>query len=117
MSKLFVVPSDDEVLDATGLVPTSEDDFESKVIVLSLGGDDSLKFSYSQVGGSVRYVWTRKGQLMLDLFREGATRFEIDSRDARITLRVEFDFEQARGAIDVVMSQTGVEMQDRILLY
>ena len=117
MSDPFIVPSDDEVLDATGLAPTSEDDFESKVIVLDLGGDDLVKFSYSQVGGSVRYVWTRKDRPLLDLFREGATRMEIGSRDARITLRVEFDFGRARGAIDLVMDRAGVKLQDRVLRY
>jgi hypothetical protein len=117
ISQSFVVPSDDEVLDATGLVPTSEDDFESKTLVLNLGGEDSLKFSYSVTGRSVRLVWQRRDRPVLDLFREGATRFGIDSRDARVTLRIEFDLEQARGAIDVVIREDGVEMQDRILLY
>jgi hypothetical protein len=117
MSAPFVVPADDEILDAVGVVPTSEDDFESKEIVLGLGGEDTMKVSYSQVGGSVRLVWTRGDRLVLDLFREGATLMQLDSRDARITLRVEFDVTQARGAIDVAVTEGGIEMQDRLLRY
>jgi hypothetical protein len=116
MTRHFTVPSGDEVLDATGLVPSPEgSSVDTRAIVLNLGGEDSLKFSYSAVERSVRFVWTREDQLLLDLFREGATLMEIDSRNSRITLRVEFDFNDVRGAIDVVVTEGGVEMQDRML--
>ena len=90
----FIVPSHEAIVDALGVEPEiSAGDVDTWVLRLAAPEGESFIFSYSVPDRSVRCQWMRDGAPVVDIFREGAASFAVESdrRIAKITVFFEVD--------------------------
>ncbi|GEM_PF-2825023 len=111
----FLVPSDEEILDALGVVPeVSVDDPMVQVVRVSTASGDVVSLSYDVVGRSVRCQWNRDSIPLVDLFREAATELTVESGHGVARLVVRFETEVLGGELDIQV-YPAVRVNDRLL--
>ncbi|WP_333772789.1 hypothetical protein [Streptomyces sp. IBSBF 3136] len=113
MHREFLAPRDEEVLDAIGQWPDTD---ESGARVLGWHSDDgaSLVLSYDVLGRSVRVRWTNGGELLLDIFRESATRLAFTSDSSAMNVSVDFHMGESAGALEIQVAPS-FSVRDRLL--
>jgi hypothetical protein len=111
----FVVPTGEEILDALGVEPEEsvEDPMVRIIPVLSSTGD-TLVISFDVAGRSVRCQWLRGSVLILDLFREAATRLTVDSGNGNAWIRVCFETDSLAGELEVQVHPE-IRVNDRLV--
>ncbi|MEV5737661.1 hypothetical protein [Streptomyces sp. NPDC052292] len=113
MCREFLAPRDEEVLDAIGQWPDTD---ESGARVLTWHSDDGacLVLSYDVVGRSVRVRWTYDDKLLLDIFRESATRLAFTSDPSAMYVSVDFHMGETVGALEIQVTPN-FSVRDRLL--
>ncbi|MCR3746313.1 hypothetical protein LX88_000251 [Lentzea californiensis] len=79
------MPSDDEILDAFGVIPETEDEPWIKVVRV-----EDVLLSFDELAASVRVRWFQDGEPVVDLYREGASRVLVRSGRGESHAVVEF---------------------------
>lgn len=98
----FIVPTDEEVLDALGVEPeSSEPGAATRVVRIPRDEGELITLSYDAPGGSVRLQLHDHQRLKLDIFQEGAERLRIDSASGSTVIAIEFRTESTVGRLEV----------------
>jgi YD repeat-containing protein len=115
MYREFIVPDDQEILEAIGEWPEAEEDSEARLLVFRGEGGETIRFTYDALGRSVRVQWKNGlGDMLLDVFREGATRLTVHS-DMRIAfIAVEFVMGECAGKMEIQV-QPKLAVKDQLL--
>lgn len=100
MYREFLAPSDEEVLEATGKWPDTDED-GARVLTWREGDGESLVLSYDVLARSVRVRWSRGGEVLLDVFRESATRLSFTSGPSATQASVDFHMGACAGVLEV----------------
>ena len=112
----FLVPSDDEILDTFGVDVEPIDDFIRGFTLDDPEHDGgTLAFSYDVPGRSVRCRWTRGDKVLLDVFREGATRLTVWWRSGTGGIDVTIETDSLEGRFAVTLEE-GISITDSLLL-
>ncbi len=112
----FVVPTDEEIIDAFGEAPEQVGDEPTiRSVCLDNGAGDQVELTYDVLGRSVRLRWHRGPVLMLDLYREAATRMTVSSGRGVGGVSVTFETEGPAGKLDLQVYPT-VRVTDDLLL-
>lgn len=80
------VPSDDEFVDAFGVMPEAEDEPWIKVVQV-----EDVRLSFDEQVGSVRVRWFQGEEPVVDLYRERASRLLVWSGRGESRVDVEFE--------------------------
>lgn len=114
MHHAFLAPSDEEVLEAIGEWPETDDSGARRLSWNDAGGG-TLVFSYDALGRSVRVRWSNsEGDTVLDLYRESATGLTLSSTPSATVLRVDFHTGECAGALEIQVVPA-FSVQDRLL--
>ena len=112
----FVVPTDEEFLDAFGEIPAQAgDEPTTRSVRLDNGAGEEVELTYDVLGRSVRFRWYRGPVLMLDLYREAATRMTVSSGRGIGGVSVAFEADGFAGKLDLQVFPT-VRVTDDLLL-
>lgn len=109
------IPEDDDVLQAIGVSPEIQPDGDVREVCLSDEAGGELRLSYDPVGRSVRTRWLRDGEVILDLFREGAVSVDIRSEGKDVYFAIEFMGDGWSGRMNVAVFPT-ISIKDKFLL-
>ncbi|WP_370419474.1 hypothetical protein AB8O64_14005 [Streptomyces sp. QH1-20] len=101
MSGEFRMPEAVDVLSAIGVLPETQEDSETRVIRIVDSSGGEISFSYDSMERSVRVVWQRGREVIVDLFREGATSVDIRSEAGITYFLVEFQDEGWYGTLKI----------------
>ncbi|MFG3198021.1 hypothetical protein ACGFYT_17970 [Streptomyces sp. NPDC048208] len=109
----FLFPGDGEVFDIVGEWPEVQ---ESGARVLTWRSSEGvLVLSCEAVTRSVRVRWSSvEGNLLLDIYREGATRLAFTSTPAAVGARIDFSVGGCAGVMEIDISPR-FSVQDRLL--
>jgi hypothetical protein len=112
----FLVPEDTELLEAFG-VASEADDAEDSTRVLHITGesDEEIVLSYNIPGRSINLRYSRAGVNIVEIFREGATRFSVGNKDHRTSILLTFESGSLTGEIRVQV-WPNIHIEDRLLL-
>ena len=112
----FLVPPEAEILDTFG-VDVQEIDETVRSFTLNDPGstDGCLLFSYDIVGRSIRCRWTRGDVVLLDVFREGATRLIVWFRAGVSGIDVTIETDSLEGRFAVTLDKV-ISISDSLLL-
>ncbi|GGS43537.1 hypothetical protein [Streptomyces cinerochromogenes] len=113
MYREFLAPGDEEVLEATGKWPDT-DEGGARVLTWCEGGGESLVLSYDVLARSVRVRWSRGGEVLLDVFRESATRLSFTSGPSARQASVDFHMGACAGVLEVQVAPH-FSVRDRLL--
>jgi hypothetical protein len=80
------VPSDDEFVDAFGSTPEPEDEPWIKLVRV-----EDVLLSFDELAASVRVRWFSGDELVVDLYRERASRMLVSSGEGESHVVVEFE--------------------------
>lgn len=112
----FVVPTDEEILDAFGEIPAQAgDEPTTRSVRLDNGTGEEIELTYDILGRSVRFRWYRGPVLMLDLYREAAARMTLLSGYGVGGVSVAFEADGLTGRLDLQIFPT-VRVTDDLLL-
>ncbi|MFE5871873.1 hypothetical protein ACFQ6V_24970 [Streptomyces roseifaciens] len=111
----FRIPSNDDFLREFGVMPAVLGDSEVREVHLSDHSGSGLELSYDPLGRSVKAVWRREGELMVELFREGLVSLDIRSGGGGTWLSVETLGGGLSGQLEIQVFPT-IAVKDTILL-
>lgn len=114
MYREFITPGDEEVHEAIGEWPCSD---ESGARVLTLRDDSGqcLVLSYDGPARSVRIRWVDdRGIEVLDVFRESATRLSFTSGRSSRHVSIDFDMGECTGTVEIRVTPR-LSVRDRLL--
>jgi hypothetical protein len=97
----FVVPSDDEWIDALGVEP---DEVAGEVAVGRIrwvNDHEDLDLTFDVPGNSIRCVWRRGDAVLVDIFREGARQLSVSSGQGRAGMAILFETAGLRGELTI----------------
>ncbi|MFG2814366.1 hypothetical protein [Streptomyces sp. NPDC048410] len=109
----FLAPGDEEVFDTVGEWPEIQ---ESGARVLTWhSGNGVLVLSYEAVSRSVRVRWSSAaGDVLLDVYREGATRLAFTSTPSTVAARIDFSVGECAGVMEIDIAPR-ISVRDRLL--
>lgn len=114
MYREFLAPDDEEVYEATGEWPDS-DESGTRVLTLQDNSGQSLILSYDALARSVRIRWVNdQGVEMLDFFRESATRLSFASGQSTKHIFIDFHTGECTGAMEIQVTPR-LSVRDRLL--
>jgi hypothetical protein len=79
--RAFEIPAGDEWMAFMGVSPHRLDDVETVTLV---SGGETMEVSFSELGRSVRYVWSTGSRILSDVYRAGAVRMALQTGRARL---------------------------------
>lgn len=99
----FVTPTNDEVLDAIGVVPeVSPNDEFVRVVSFDVGnGHDRVRLMNHVVVASVEFQWLRDSEVIVHITREGAASLAITSGQGRATIHASFESGSDHSELDI----------------
>ncbi|MDT8910045.1 hypothetical protein [Amycolatopsis sp. PS_44_ISF1] len=111
----LVVPSALEVLEIIGVEPVAPES-GSTVQVLDLDGNEenSVRFSYDVVEGSIRIIGKSGGRVLIDLFREGAVFIRFRREGDNISIEADFETDSLGGTITLKVTPE-LQVTDKML--
>ncbi|MGW2646762.1 hypothetical protein ACWC2T_18005 [Streptomyces sp. NPDC001393] len=102
MYREFIVPDDQEILEAIGEWPETEEDGEARFLSLQSEEQGVIRLSYQPTARSVRVRWLdRNGEEIVDLFREGATLMTVHSGANSAAISLEFQMGECAGVMEI----------------
>ncbi|MFI9393010.1 hypothetical protein ACIG53_19210 [Streptomyces bauhiniae] len=109
----FLFPGDEEIFETVGEWPEIQ---ESGARVLTWRSKEGvLVLSYEAVARSVRVRWSNiEGDLLLDVYREGATRLAFTSTPSAVGAQIDFSVGECVGVMEIDIAPR-VSVQDRLL--
>ncbi|MER7191132.1 hypothetical protein [Streptomyces flaveolus] len=114
MYREFLTPEDEEVYEALGEWPDSNED-GVRVVTLQDASGQTLVFSYDALSRSVRLRWANEqGMELLDVYREGATRLSVSGGGAGAHISVDYHMGECAGAMDIQVTPA-FSVRDRLL--
>lgn len=114
MYRKFLAPSDDDVLDAIGEWPDTDEN-GARVLTWHSSDGATLVFSYDALERSVRVRWTDgRGDELLDVYRESATRLTFSSTPSATHATVEFTMGECAGTLEIQVAPQ-LSVRDRLL--
>ncbi|MFD5269447.1 hypothetical protein [Streptomyces sp. NPDC058335] len=114
MYREFITPDDEEVYEAVGEWPDS-DESGARILTLHDDSGQSLTFSYDALARSVRIRWVNEqGIEMMDLFRESATRLSFTSGQSTKHIRIDFHTGECTGTMEIQVTPH-LSVRDRLL--
>jgi len=115
MYREFIVPDDQDILEAIGEWPETEEDGSARLLTIPGQEQESIQLSYDALARSLRVRWrNRSGHEVLDIFREGATRMTVRSDRSSTFLSLEFDMGECSGEMEIQVFPT-LAIKDRLL--
>ncbi|MDG9726947.1 MULTISPECIES: hypothetical protein [unclassified Streptomyces] len=109
-----MIPDDEEVYEAVGEWPDSDED-GARVLTVRDAGGQSLTLSYDGLARSVRIRWVNdRGIEMMDLFREGATRLSTTSEQSAKHILIDFHTGECAGTTEIQLTPR-LSVRDRLL--
>lgn len=109
----FLFPGDEEVFDIVGEWPEIQE--RGARVLTWRSGNGVLVLSYEAVTRSVRVRWSSiEADLLLDVYREGATRLTFTSTPSAVGARIEFSVGECSGVMELDISPR-ISVQDRLL--
>lgn len=116
MSEWFIFPEGREFLDAFGKeFDLLDEDGLVRSISLETGNGDTVSLVCGALGKSICLKWYRDGLPVIDIFREGAIRISVDSRNSRTMLVIFFDSGSLAGELHVQVWPE-FRIEDRLLV-
>ncbi|MFE7902692.1 hypothetical protein ACFU3E_35395 [Streptomyces sp. NPDC057424] len=110
----FLTPDDEEVYEAIGEWPDS-DESGARVLTVQDNSGQSLIFSYDALARSVRIRWMNdRGIEMLDFFRESATRLSFTSGQSTKHISIDFHTGECMGTMEIQVTPH-LSVRDRLL--
>ncbi|WP_247694538.1 hypothetical protein [Streptomyces sp. B93] len=110
----FLTPDDEEVYEATGEWPDSDESGARVLNLRDLSGQ-SLIFSYDSLARSVRIRWTdHQGTEVLDCFRESATRLSFTSGSSSKHISIDFNMGECTGTMEIQLTPI-LSVRDRVM--
>ncbi|MFI1974587.1 hypothetical protein [Streptomyces wedmorensis] len=97
----FSVPDPQSFVESLGVSPTEAEGAALEIDLTEIVGE-SLRFSFSPVGRSIRLLWNRESG-PVDIFREGAKRLWIEESDGETSLCTEFAMGPTKGTLRLVV--------------
>ncbi|MGX4688755.1 hypothetical protein [Streptomyces sp. JNUCC 63] len=114
MYREFFTPDDEEVYEAIGEWPDSDEN-GARILTLRDVSGQSLTLSYDALGRSVRVRWvSNQGVEMVDVYREGATRLSFTSGGSAMNISIDFHMGECAGVMDIQVAPH-LAVQDRLL--
>ncbi|MEU3857836.1 hypothetical protein AB0F03_10745 [Streptomyces sp. NPDC028722] len=114
MYREFLAPSDEGVLAAIGEWPDT-DESGARVLTWHNGDGESLALSYDTLARSVRVRWlSGRGDVLLDIFRESATRLSFTLGPVATHVSVDFHMGECSGALSIQVTPH-FAVHDRLL--
>lgn len=114
MYREFFTPTDEEVFEAIGEWPDSDEN-GVRFLTLRDAFGQSLVFSYAALERSVRVRWMNdQGVQLMDVYREGATRLSFPLGKSTKNISIEFHTDECAGVMGIQISPQ-LEIQDRLL--
>lgn len=114
MYREFFTPTDEEVFEAIGEWPESDEN-GVRILTLQDSSGQSLVFSYAALERSVRVRWmNNQGVQLMDAYREGATRLSFPFGKSTKNISIEFHTGECAGVMDI-QAYPQFEIQDRLL--
>ncbi|WNI31342.1 hypothetical protein [Streptomyces sp. ITFR-6] len=114
MYREFLTPDDEDVYEAIGEWPDS-DESGARILTLQDNSGQSITFSYDALARSVRIHWVNdQGVEMLDFFRESATRLSFTSGKSAKHISVDFHMGECAGTTEIQLSPR-LSVRDRLL--
>lgn len=110
----FHTPEPIDFLETFGVEPIliDEDVFE---IDLSDVAEEPVRITFNPMARSVRLVWNKGGESIVDIFREGASRLRIEENGGESRLCVDFSLGGAAGTLYLTVFPT-LRVSDELLL-
>ncbi|WP_086831542.1 hypothetical protein [Streptomyces sp. NRRL B-24572] len=108
----FSVPDLHRFAESLGVDPV-EIEADTQEIDLEDVTGESLRFSFSTAGRSIRLLWTRESGTV-DIFREGATRLWIEEGGRETILCTEFATGSIKGSLRLRVFPH-IELKDELL--
>ncbi|MCE7081594.1 hypothetical protein [Streptomyces sp. ST2-7A] len=88
----FVVPSDEEIIEEFGVIPEVVSEFEAKRLDFSSVMEGGVVLTYDALARSIAIIWKNfSGEVIVDIFKEGATRMSVVSFDGTSQISLRFD--------------------------
>ncbi|MFI6433250.1 hypothetical protein [Rhodococcus oryzae] len=86
------------------------------VLALRAVADDGdlVELTLDPLGRSIRLVWISDGRRLVDVYREGATRFDVSQEPGSAVLRVAVEYDDAAGLLEVGIGYE-VSVKDRLM--
>jgi hypothetical protein len=110
----FLTPDDEEVYEATGEWPDS-DESGARTLTLRDNSGQSLFFSYDALARSVRIRWVNdRGIEMMDVYRESATRLSFTSGGSTSHISIDFHTGECAGVMEIQVTPQ-LSVRDRLL--
>ncbi|MFF5983158.1 hypothetical protein ACFY78_30365 [Streptomyces olindensis] len=110
----FLIPEDEEVYEAIGEWPDS-DESGARILTVQDDSGQSLIFSYDALARSVRIRWVNEqGIEMLDFFRESATRLSFTSGQSTKCISIDFHTGECTGTMEIQVTPH-LSVRDRLL--
>ncbi|WP_426403868.1 hypothetical protein ACN9M0_17495 [Streptomyces sp. R-07] len=97
MQEAFSVPDLRRFTESLGVDPVETESDTQEIDLTDVTGE-SLRFSFSPAGRSIRLLWIRESGTV-DIFREGATRLWIEEQDKETILCTEFAMGSTKGTL------------------
>lgn len=110
----FVVPSDAEILDTFGVESEPADDAPTTRILHLANGEETLTVTFDILGRSVHFIWSRGATVVLEVYREAATRLSVSSGGGVAELTVTFETDQLAGEITLQVFPS-ISIHDQLL--
>ncbi len=115
MYREFLTPDDEEVYEAIGEWPDS-DESGTRFLTLQDNSGQSITFSYDALARSVRIRWVNEqGVEILDFFRESATRLSFTSGQSTKHISIDFHTGECAGTTEIQLMPR-LSVRDRLLL-
>lgn len=112
----FLVPEDTELLEVFGVASEADSAEDStRVLHITGGADEEIVLSYDIPGRSINLRYSRAGVNVVDIFREGATRFTVGNKDHRTSILLTFESGSLTGETRIQV-WPNVHIEDRLLL-
>ncbi|WP_329380437.1 hypothetical protein [Streptomyces sp. NBC_01716] len=94
-------PSEQEFIEALGVVPQSENSEDLTFSVTVELGSEKALISWDVLGCSVRFRIHRAEKLVIDLFREGVSEFSLRSDAGKTRLFVRYEVADVAGELSM----------------
>jgi hypothetical protein len=99
-----------------GVTPEAADeDGTARKLRITIDVGDVLTLTYDAPGRSIRCRWEKGESVVIDVFREGATRLAVDASKAETSLVSEFETDSLAGRLKLRVFPT-VRIVDELLL-
>jgi len=113
--RMFEVPDYDDFVAALGVAPTAVG--KEQVQRLSFEKEaETLVVTLDPLGQSIHCRWSREGEILADVFREGAVEVGFNSSESHTSLILYFKTDCQHGTLEVQLSPV-FSLRDQLLFH